>query len=162
MLLLANGRSSDLSSLTRSSRTSAKLWCFAIQWHYRSAQKGFTASGNVADSHCVPILAPYPHGIIHKGENQMRLQSYMFFWKRQNRKRKTAVNLLFLIKFIHYLLSNYFLSYKYAASSPCRSWYREPRCHGNRHCLSLLFIILFHAIRHISLRTNPQMIFMND
>ena len=58
-------------------------------------KKGFTASGNVADSHCVPILAPYPHGIIHKGENQMRLQSYMFFWKRQNRKRKTAVNLLF-------------------------------------------------------------------
>ena len=50
-------------------------------------KKGFTASGNVADSHCVPILAPCPHGIIHKGENQMRMQSYMFFFEIGKKER---------------------------------------------------------------------------
>lgn len=26
-----------------------------------ASEKGLTASGNVADSHCIPILAPAPH-----------------------------------------------------------------------------------------------------
>ena len=56
---------------------------------------GLTASGNVADLHCVPILAPFPHGIIYKGENQMRVQSYMFFLKEIQKEEKTAVFLLF-------------------------------------------------------------------
>ena len=95
MLLLANGRSSDLSSPTRSSQTSANSCVLLSSDTIGRPKKGFTASGNVADLHCVPILAPFPHGIIYKGENQMRMQSYMFFLKEIQKEEKTAVFLLF-------------------------------------------------------------------
>ena len=75
---LANGRSSDfilircaifpeISKLHPSDSVLTPVTLLATH------KKGLTASGNVADSHRIPILAPSPHQPkFDVGENQMR------------------------------------------------------------------------------------------
>ena len=64
-----------------------------------------------------------------RGRTKCGCKDIVFFEKDIIEREKWWYFLLFLIKFIHYLLGNYFLSYKYAASSPCRSWCPRGVCH---------------------------------
>ena len=66
----------------------------------RSCKKGLTASGNVADSHCIPVLAPTRALLnacifnenaawIWTVKNQMRCKDIKNYWTNQKKQEKT-------------------------------------------------------------------------
>ena len=46
-------------------------------------KKGLTASGNVAESHCIPILAPSPPAHYTGGEEPFVLAKLQLYWISQ-------------------------------------------------------------------------------
>ncbi len=66
------------SSLPNYSKASSRH--FAASGHTDVLKKGVTASGNVAESHCIPVLAEPAAPLMQAAvRNQLRLQRYNFF-----------------------------------------------------------------------------------
>ena len=86
----------------------------------RSCKKGLTASGNVADSHCIPVLAPTRALLnacifnenaawIWTVKNQMRCKDIKNYWTNQKKQEKNLKHLHYPIQypiFLHIILSH--------------------------------------------------------
>ena len=84
----------------------------------RSCKKGLTASGNVADSHCIPVLAPTRALLnacifnenaawIWTVKNQMRCKDIKNYWTNQKKQEKNSKHLHNPIQYPIFYISFY-------------------------------------------------------
>ena len=87
----------------------------------RSCKKGLTASGNVADSHCIPVLAPTRALLnacifnenaawIWTVKNQMRCKDIKNYWTNQKKQEKNLKHLHNPIQYPIFYISFYLTS----------------------------------------------------